>query len=595
MTGAPTGSPHSMGELPHPIVSCHEHPLHHGAGEDAVLDDARDGVEGSAEHDRVGDRVEPGIHDQIAVVGPSLADVDRLCAEVVHTGRNDAGGEVEHLEWCAERSETLDELGLVDDHDEAGTHLGDELLSRVSTASTLGEVEVGVDLVGAVDGDVERADVVGRGDLDPERHGELFGPNRGSGADDVEVLLAERADRVIDGRAGAESYAHTGLHQLSRLSPGRLLRFVLGHRHGSQRIAGLMTAVTVLALSVSVLVTAVPAGAHGGDPFVHAEVTDVGIDGLSVGVVPGEIAQVVMVNETGGVVEVLDDDGTPFVRFGPTSVEVDVASPAWLRTLDPAGGDRHGVPSGCGGQCWRTVADSPVFAWSDHRLHPAVRDVPQDLFGSSSEVVLAEWVIPLRADGEPGDVAGEIVYRPAEGFALAGLASGPPPEGVAVAIEPGSVPTIDVEPTGDLVFIRDAAGDAFVLIGGGEVSFQTGTRVWHDLAGLAGLDVSTDPPVSGGDLVVVATGERFAWLDPRGAYLDDSGPEEVAVVDEWTISYLTSAGDDEIAGQTQWIPTPDRAPTAGGAGIPVWALVGAAGATGVVVVVLLRRRRVPAE
>ena len=586
-----------MSDFSDPVATSHEDTLDHRTVEDAVLDHAGDRAEFYSESDRVGDRAEMGIHQEVPVVGAFITNVDGVGAQIVDPGGDDARREVEHLERCSERSEPVDELGLVNHHDEALTHLCDEFLAGMSTATALGEIEFGVDLVCAIDDDVECADVVGGDDVYSERHREFLGTDRCCSADDVEGLVAQRSDRVSDRGAGAESDAHAALDQIGRLSAGGFLRLVLGHRHGGQRTAGLAVVATAVMLFMSAALAAPAADAHGGDPFVHAEVDEVGVDGLLAGVVPGEIAQVVMVNGTGGVVEVLDDDGAPFIRFQPGSVEVDVASAAWLRTLDPAGGERHGVASDCGTHCWRTVADSPVFAWSDHRLHPAVRQVPQDLFSSGDDVVLAEWAIPLLADGDAAtaDVRGRIVYRPSEGFAVAGLASGLPPEGVAVTIEPGQVPAIDLEAPGESVFVRDAAGDAFVRVGDGEVAFHTGTRHWHDLARLAGVVPTSGPPVGGGDLVAIATGERFAWLDPRGAYLDDSGPDEPAVVAEWAIPYVTGSGDGEIAGQTQWIPTPDRAASGGGAGLPVPVLLAVACMTAVAVLLLLRRRRTPAE
>lgn len=584
-----------MSELAYSALAGNEHTLDHRATEYAVLDQAGNGVELRAERERVVDRAEVSIHQEVRVVGALLTRVDCDGAQVAHPGGDDSGREVEDLEWCAERAESVHELGLVDHDDEPRAHLGDQLLPRLSTAAALGEVEVGVDLVRAVDGDVESPDVVGRDDLHPERRGELVGTDGGGRADDLQAHLAERLDRMGHGRSGSQADPHAIGDQSRRLSPCRFLGLVLGHRHGGQRIAGLAAAATVVLVSMSGALGVRPAHAHGGDPFVHAEVDEVGVEGLLVGVVPGEIAQVVMANETGALVEVLDDDGVAFIRFSEASVEVDVASAAWLRTLDPAGGDRHGAAPDCSGECWRTLADSPVFAWSDHRLHPAVRDVPQDLFGSSQDVVLAEWEIPVRADGDRSSVTGEIVYRPAEGFAVAGLASGPAPGGVAATIEPGRVPAVDIEPTGDSVFVRDAAGDAFVRVGEGEVAFHTGTRMWHDLADLAGLELSTEPTVGGGDLAVVATGKRFAWLDPRGAYLDDTGPDEPSVVVQWSIPYVAGVGDGRIVGQTQWIPTPDRVPAADGDGVPLWAILVAAAGTAVLVVLLVRRRHTSSD
>src|SRR5680860_1141193 len=75
---------------------------------------------------------------------------------------------------------------------------------------------------------------------------------------------------------------------------------------------------------------AVPAGAHGADPGIRYQLTDVPeVEGLTVQVVRGLAGQLVLANTTDQVVEVLDDDGRAFLRIGPNGVEADVGSPTW--------------------------------------------------------------------------------------------------------------------------------------------------------------------------------------------------------------------------------------------------------------------------
>ncbi len=72
-------------------------------------------------------------------------------------------------------AEVVDQLGRVHHHDEAVAHLGHDLLAGVGPAPALGQVEGGVDLVGAVDGEVELAELIGLHHPQAQRRGQVVG------------------------------------------------------------------------------------------------------------------------------------------------------------------------------------------------------------------------------------------------------------------------------------------------------------------------------------------------------------------------------------------------------------------------------------
>jgi len=119
--------------------------------------------------------------------------------------------------------ELLDHLARVGDHHHALGRGGDDLLAQQRAAAALDEGEVGVDLVGAVDDEVERADRIERLGGEAERGGEGGGCLGGRDAAEPQPLVAgpggEMADHDRGGRAGAEAEAHA----------------VPDHRHGSPR------------------------------------------------------------------------------------------------------------------------------------------------------------------------------------------------------------------------------------------------------------------------------------------------------------------------------------------------------------------------
>ena len=107
-------------------------------------------------------------------------------------------------------AEAADHLGVVDDaHKERARHL-DHLFAQQRAAAALDDVEVGVDLVGAVDRDVELGLRVERRERDAELLGLLVRAHARRHGDDVleRAALEQRADAVDrkrGGRARAEA------------------------------------------------------------------------------------------------------------------------------------------------------------------------------------------------------------------------------------------------------------------------------------------------------------------------------------------------------------------------------------------------------
>ena len=99
----------------------------------------------------------------------------------------------------------------------------------MSSAAAFGEIERRVNLVGAVDRDVERADLIGADHPESERGGQLMGLHRSGGADDVERPFTEFDDGPVHGGSGAE----TNLHAIGDIAGGVAASFFLGPVTGS--------------------------------------------------------------------------------------------------------------------------------------------------------------------------------------------------------------------------------------------------------------------------------------------------------------------------------------------------------------------------
>lgn len=114
------------------------------------------------------------------------------------------------------RSESVAEFGFIDDDDEFVRADLDHLFAEEGSASALDEVEVGVDLIRAIDGHVELGVRVEGDEGDAELLGLLLGADRGGDGNDVFELagleeLAEALDGEVGGGARSEPHDHAGL------------------------------------------------------------------------------------------------------------------------------------------------------------------------------------------------------------------------------------------------------------------------------------------------------------------------------------------------------------------------------------------------
>lgn len=131
----------------------------------------------------------------------------------------------------------VDKLGLINNDNKLLARALHHLLPQEGAAATLDEVEKRVNLVGAVDGQIDDGVGVEIGQGDPE--GEcLFVSHLGGGyPDDVfEFALAEKLadafDSVLGGGASAKAENHAGFNVLDGLVGGDLLKVILGEDDG---------------------------------------------------------------------------------------------------------------------------------------------------------------------------------------------------------------------------------------------------------------------------------------------------------------------------------------------------------------------------
>jgi hypothetical protein len=174
--------------------------------------------------------------------------------------------------------------------------------------------------------------------------------------------------------------------------------------------------------ALAALACASAASAHtpsggGANPYVAA-VTSItpALKGLTVKVLGGD-DQLELTNETGRTIVVLGYEGEPYLRFGPSRVELNQNSPAaylnaerFARVKVPERASATAQPR------WLALGATTTYSWHDHRIHwmspagpPAVRAEPD----KGRRVF--DWKVPLRAGGERVTIAGTLDYVPTGG------------------------------------------------------------------------------------------------------------------------------------------------------------------------------------
>ncbi|HJR25741.1 MAG TPA: hypothetical protein VJ804_09720 [Acidimicrobiales bacterium] len=350
-------------------------------------------------------------------------------------------------------------------------------------------------------------------------------------------------------------------------------------------------AVVATALAIGSVVGA-PAAAHEVDPTVRTVIDDVAPDvpGLHVEVATSVTTQLVVANDTAQVLEVLDDEGQPFVRIGPDGVEANLAAAAWYLANQPFGGT---VPAGTGPDeppRWARVSAESTWGWFDHRLHATAVTVLGEGRPSTFEV-------PMRLGDRRVVVRGHLERRTTVPRFAAALRSVPDPSTqLQVQLLEGRAPGLFVRYLGaGEATVEGADGEPFLRLrpSGAEVNRRSPTWLFSAQARGEDLGGVVADPAAPPEWVSVGTSPSYAWLDPR-ALIAEAGDQ--AVEHPWVVPVLVDGRRVEVAGTSTASVTPledlARAPgeETDRRWVP-WAVgLAALGTVGLVLLLLLGRR-----
>lgn len=309
------------------------------------------------------------------------------------------------------------------------------------------------------------------------------------------------------------------------------------------------------AAGLLLLLAAAPAPAHGLRIDVRVELVPVAVPGLVVELHQDLFSpQLAVANRSGKLLEILDADGRPFLRIGPTQTEVDLASRAYHLSRVAGGGDVH--PNTLSDRPrWTQAAREPAYGWFDPRIATATLEIPYAVRQLGQAMPFQAWRIPARLGGEPLELRGTFSYAPPpDGVVLASLRSPPSlAPGVSVQLLPGPVPAFFLRNrSGKTVSVLDGAGQPFLRVGPDGVWADTGSAAWRA--------ASPTQQTSQAGWRQLSKADSVSWLEPRAAWtrplpkpLPASGE-----LNQWRVPLRVGAERQDLIGINRWLPRPAR-------------------------------------
>jgi hypothetical protein len=196
----------------------------------------------------------------------------------------------------------------------------------------------------------------------------------------------------------------------------------------------------LLPAALLLVVAALPAAAHEGDPNYRSVVNSIAppTDGLSAQVLDHDDALSV-VNKSDDDVTILDLQGRPYARLhadgtvqvnahsrlavgenapsGPHGQDAHDSADAQLYasvTLLAHGDEEHetgaNAEAGEAGVDWVTIDRTGRYEWHDPRIKYRAQPVPPQVTDQSKETKIKDWRVPLLVAGTPGAIDGTLTW-----------------------------------------------------------------------------------------------------------------------------------------------------------------------------------------
>lgn len=323
------------------------------------------------------------------------------------------------------------------------------------------------------------------------------------------------------------------------------------------------------------------------------------IPGVRIDVVVSAADQLIVENTTATPIEVLADDGQPFLRIGAGMVEANVASPAWFESNSPTGTAKvpPSVQPGAAPH-WLKVASSPSWGWFDHRLHRQVVDAAPRRAG-----MIETWEISMRYGDQDIAVRGHREYARPKGRFFTSVEV-VPRDFITAQVVDGPVPALlmRVEPPHAVTILGEGGKGEVAVVGPDGTHVNDASPIWRITAGARG-DVP-DGPVGADEpprFERETDQPQLTWLDPRAQHaekvvakaIEDAG--ERIVLERWKVPIRIDGTEAAaIEGTIEWVPIKARAAAPGDrSSRPPLFAIGGVVAVLVALAIIFRRRATP--
>ncbi len=291
--------------------------------------------------------------------------------------------------------------------------------------------------------------------------------------------------------------------------------------------------------------------AHGGARSdVRVEMAPVRLPGLTVQLHQDYIApQIVVGNQSGKLLEILDEKGRVFLRIGPKQAQGDVRAEAFHRSRGTAGADlRPGMISAT--PKWQQINAEAAYGWFDPRIATEYLEIPKAILALDGETPFGEWRVAARFDGKPVQFRGVFLHVPLpKGSARARLVSPTEPApGVQVSVAPSRPPSIFINNRSpQKLEVLDARGEAFLRIGL--------DGVWARADSAAFKAANPEQAVQGRGWVKLNAGSSHAWLDGRAGWAGrPTGAQQAGKLNDWTLPLTLGGKPLDLRGVNEWVP-----------------------------------------
>ncbi len=338
------------------------------------------------------------------------------------------------------------------------------------------------------------------------------------------------------------------------------------------RVAALVSAAAVSSVMPAERGNAHAGTADGSRPVISN--VDPALPGIAATAVFAGEWQVTLSVVSGEGVAVLDENGRPFLRFGPGGVEGDYAAPAWHRSAVVPKLPGLRLPDGVrddGAPDWRLVTRSTSWAWFDPRIKSEPGLVTPAMIEAGVPARLREFSIPLQVGGRSAHIRGYLEFEPPRGRYRHTLLSAPrPAPGIEIGLLEGqTVPTLTLR--------NDSAEPVTVLGGDGEPFLRVAGAVEANLASPSWVQIGralgrtpngVADPAAEPRWERIGEGRLTSWPDFRSRP-PDAEPQITGVkpggaieVKRWSIPLRIGTLASEVKGVTAFEPNlpPSRRP-----------------------------------